>query len=106
MHPRVVHCLRSPYDVYIGRGTGPKGEPGIWGNPFSWLPGTPVKYKVRNRNEAIARYAEWIQEQDYLLKKLPELKGKVLGCFCKPLACHGEVLAEIVDLLVASGDLV
>jgi hypothetical protein len=26
-----------------------------------------------------------------------ELKGKTLGCFCKPLACHGDVLAYIAD---------
>jgi hypothetical protein len=26
-----------------------------------------------------------------------ELKGKVLGCWCKPDACHGDVLAELAD---------
>ena len=26
-----------------------------------------------------------------------ELKDKVLGCWCKPLACHGDVLADIAD---------
>ena len=31
----VVHCKRSSYDVYIGRGKRPRsGEPGRWGNPF------------------------------------------------------------------------
>lgn len=33
---RVVHCKRAPYDVYIGRGQG-----SVWGNPFSFKPGTP-----------------------------------------------------------------
>ena len=26
-----------------------------------------------------------------------ELKGKILGCWCSPYACHGEVLAEIAN---------
>lgn len=34
-----------------------------------------------------------------LLAALPELKGKVLGCFCKPKACHGDVLADLVNKL-------
>jgi len=28
-----------------------------------------------------------------------ELKGKVLGCYYKPKACHGDMLAEIVESL-------
>ena len=32
-----------------------------------------------------------------LLSCLGELKGKVLGCFCKPKACHGDVLVELVN---------
>jgi hypothetical protein len=30
---------------------------------------------------------------------LPELRGKVLGCWCAPAACHGDVLAEMVAAL-------
>jgi hypothetical protein len=25
------------------------------------------------------------------------LKGKRLGCFCKPLACHGDVIKEYIE---------
>jgi hypothetical protein len=28
---------------------------------------------------------------------LPELKGRVLGCWCAPLACHGDVLAQLAN---------
>jgi hypothetical protein len=28
---------------------------------------------------------------------LPELKGKVLGCWCAPSACHGDVLMRLVN---------
>jgi hypothetical protein len=31
------------------------------------------------------------------LRKIEELKGKVLGCFCKPNACHGDVIKEYLD---------
>lgn len=27
---------------------------------------------------------------------LPELKGR-LGCWCKPEACHGDVLVELLE---------
>lgn len=80
----VVHCKKAPYDVYIGR-------PSKWGNPFVVGPHT--------REEAISKYEEWIQTQDWLLKDIHELKGKILGCFCKPKSCHGDILAEIANSL-------
>lgn len=81
---------KLPYDVYIGRGS-------KWGNPFSHLPNTLARYQVSTREEAIEKYREWIINQPYLLEQLFELKGKTLCCFCKPLACHGDVLAELAD---------
>jgi hypothetical protein len=30
---------------------------------------------------------------------LPELRGKKLGCWCKPGPCHGDVLAELANAL-------
>jgi len=38
----------------------------------------------------------WIGTQPELLAALPELKDKVLGCYCKPEDCHGDILAELV----------
>ncbi len=32
-----------------------------------------------------------------LREKLPELKGKILGCWCAPEACHGDILAELAN---------
>ena len=33
-----------------------------------------------------------------LIQQIPiELKGKTLGCWCKPDPCHGDVLAELAD---------
>jgi hypothetical protein len=89
---KVVHKRRYPYDVYIGR-------PSKWGNPFSHKPGTLAPYRVKTRREAIEKYREWIMQQPALLADLHELKGKTLGCWCKPQACHGDVLAALIEEL-------
>jgi hypothetical protein len=87
----VVHCKKEKYDVYIGR-------PSKWGNPFSHQIGTLAKYKVATRNEAISKFEDWILSQpDMIVLAKQELRGKVLGCFCDPLSCHGHVLARIAN---------
>ena len=50
-----------------------------------------------SRDEAIDSYRDWILKQPQLLKDLHELKGKTLGCFCKPKSCHGDILVELVN---------
>lgn len=90
----VVNKYKHPYDVYIGRGS-------KWGNPYSHLQGTQAKYVVSNRQEAIDKFQEYILygEGQHLLNDLHELQNKTLGCFCKPQACHGDILVELVDTL-------
>jgi hypothetical protein len=39
-----------------------------------------------------------------ILARIPELKGKRLGCWCKPDACHGDVLIELVEGRRIGGD--
>ena len=83
MVTRVVHCKKEPYDVYIGR-------PSKWGNPFHiGIDGT--------REEVIEKYQQWIRTQPTLLNDLHEIKGKTLGCWCKPKKCHGDVLVELLN---------
>lgn len=86
---KVVHCKREKYDVYIGR-------PSKWGNPFSHKDGTKAQYRVATRAEAVAQYEQWIRTQPELIASLGELEGKTLGCWCKPQACHGDVLVKLV----------
>ena len=83
MPGRVVHCKRKPYDVYIGRGS-------IWGNPY-------VIGRDGTRDEVIAQYREYLLSRPHLLARLPELKGKTLGCWFSPNACHGDVLVELAE---------
>jgi len=80
---RVVNFASEPYQVYIGR-------PGPWGNPF-------VIGRDGTRNEVIAKYSVWVRAQPGLMAALPELRGKVLGCHCKPEPCHGDILAALAD---------
>lgn len=90
----VVNHRFDAFDIYIGRGS-------VWGNPFTHLPldRTQAKYHVATREISIAKYREWIQTQPHLMRLLPRLKGKRLGCTCRPLTCHGDVLAELADAL-------
>lgn len=88
---RVVHCKKADYDVYIGR-------PSPWGNPFSHKDGTLAQFKVASREEAVQKYEEWIRAQPTLIERAKrELKGRVLGCWCKPQLCHGDILAKIAE---------
>lgn len=87
----VVHVKYAPYDVYIGR-------PSKWGNPF-------IIGRDGTRLEVIALYKAHILGRPELLAALPELKGKVLGCYCAPKPCHGDVLAELAELGPAEGEL-
>lgn len=87
---RVVNRRRDRFEVYVGR-------PSVWGNPFSHLPGTLAQYRVATLPDAIAAYETWLLQQPALLARLPELRGKVLGCWCKPGPCHGDVLARLAD---------
>ena len=56
-----------------------------------------VKKVVADLDKAIAKYEEWIQTQPHLMAALPELKDKVLGCWCVPFKCHGEVLVRLAN---------
>lgn len=79
----IVHCKRSKYDVLIDRST-------IWGNPFVIGPdGT--------RDQVVEKYREYILSKPELLSRLGELQGKVLGCWCVPKPCHGNVLIDILE---------
>ncbi len=91
--PKVVHCKKEPYDVYIGRGS-------KWGNVFSHNPNSQAKYIVATRNEAIEKHKEWFLSQPEMIDMAKkELKGKVLGCFCKPpyATCHGDILVKVAN---------
>jgi hypothetical protein len=84
---RVVHCKREPFDVYIGR-------PSMWGNPYP----VPKFYdREADPDRILARYEAHVRSRPELMAALPELRGKVLGCWCAPKPCHGDVLLRMAN---------
>lgn len=80
------------YDAYIGRGT-------PWGNPFH----VGKQEGQFDRDEAIERYKEHFKDNilhDPSKKRgLFGLRGMRLACHCKPLNCHGDVIAGYLNSL-------
>ncbi len=77
----------TPNFEYIGRGS-------YWGNPYSM-------YEEGDDREEVIRKYRYDFEFDKFINieksKVYDLAGKRLGCFCKPAACHGDVLAEYLN---------
>lgn len=90
-------------DVYIGRGS-------PLGNPFTSIKNRQTKAKevCESREESVKKFDQYIFHEIqnnnriicdelnriYLMAK----KGDVnLVCFCKPKACHGDVIKKYID---------
>jgi hypothetical protein len=77
----------SPDHIYIGRDmtkyiSGAVGSK--WGNPF-------------RGNDWALKYEEHVRSKPELWDSLHELNGKVLGCWCAPEECHGDILCKLVN---------
>tara|TARA_R100001594_G_scaffold74062_2_gene108666 strand:+ start:2387 stop:2668 length:282 start_codon:yes stop_codon:yes gene_type:complete len=81
----IVNLKNNKNCIKIDRST-------IFGNPFRiGIDG--------NREEVIKKYEEWIMKDEQLIlrnKMKKELKNKILGCWCKPLPCHGDIIMKII----------
>lgn len=88
---KVVNLRSEPFDVYIGRGSGDRG---VFGNRFEIG-------KDGDRAEVIRLFRvdfyQRLQFEPGFLEKVLGLEGKRLGCFCKPLPCHGDVYIEFLE---------
>lgn len=82
---------RQEYDVYIGRAG--HGHDGYFGNPIP-LDGI-------TREQCIEQYRIYfynrIEKDPEFKRRILELKGKRLGCFCMPHLCHGMVIVEYLE---------
>lgn len=79
---------KKPNTLYIGRNMSFYVEGATkskWHNPF------PLK----KYPDSLARYRKYVRNNKELMKDIEELKGKELGCWCKPKKCHGDVLIEL-----------
>lgn len=89
IHKNGRNFINSPNYVYIGRGS-------KFGNPY------PIN-SVQNRDHVLAKFQQDFDDDclvGFSKKDLLCLRGKILGCFCKPLACHGDILAKYVNSLI------
>lgn len=97
-------------DIYIGRKT-PQFPQSMWANPFpignSIVNGVPTHF---SREGSIERYKRYfisgeivnvngkVWNAQIARKYFPDLsRAKRLGCWCKPEACHGDFLKELID---------
>jgi hypothetical protein len=97
---RVVHVDHAEYDVYIGRSVLSWGlHASKFANPFR----LPRKHTLEDRLRVIEQYRAYLLDSPALLRLLPELRGKVLGCWCrypgttpKQTPCHGDVPVDLL----------
>lgn len=100
MYDNLADWMHDPDHVYIGRkgivfinGARFPKEDSIWANPFR-IVGTET------RSDVIHKYEKYITERldrdPTLVEKLLSLKGKTLGCWCKPEPCHGDILVKLI----------
>lgn len=79
---RVVNKYKEKWTHYIGRGS-------PLGNPF-------VVGKDGTREQVIEWYEEYARKNPEILNAIEALpESAVLGCFCKPKACHGDIIIKI-----------
>lgn len=75
--------------VFIDRVRYPKVG-SLWANPFK-------VGKDGSREEVLDLYEEYVRGNELMMRLLPDLKGKTLGCWCKPEGCHGDVLVKLLN---------
>lgn len=79
-------------DVYIGRQCSMGGwnlSQSKWHNPFT------VK-EYGSAELVCIKYEQYIRSSK-LINDIEELRGKTLGCWCKPSPCHGDILTKILN---------
>jgi ribonuclease HI len=61
-----------------------------WKNPYR-------EKKSVETDESLQKYEEYIKNNKNLYNCLDELDGKILGCWCKPKPCHGDILIKLLN---------
>jgi len=106
----VVNIANDSCDVYIGRGIEIRthmltnginpGEEGWLGNshPIGWC---EICKENHIRVECIDKFKQDFYKKissDLVFREsVLALKGKRLGCYCKPKACHGDIIKNWIE---------
>ena len=92
MKTTIVNIKNSQYNIYIGRAG--NGYDGYFGNPF-------IIGKDGDRQNVVRLYRDYfykrLRNDPSFAVRIEALKGKILGCFCKPDICHGDVIIDYLD---------
>lgn len=84
---KVVNMKTDMYDMRIDRQT-------IFGNPFKiFEDGTRLNVIKKFRKYFIRR----VKKEKWFREQVENLRGQRLGCHCKPLPCHGDVIMEYLE---------
>lgn len=96
----VVNLRDEPCDVYIGRAG--QGQDGYFGNPIRLV----NYYNQAERERVLTEYANYfnyrVDVDAEFASRVLNLRDKRLGCFCKPLRCHGDVMAAWIDSAICT----
>ena len=104
MRPKVVNVrdFKPRQFIYVGRycrSWGLAGHP--LANPFKLSPAHASERHARRH--CLQQYREWLDalpNKDALLQALAAQVKEMdvpLACWCAPLACHADVLAELIE---------
>jgi hypothetical protein len=93
----VVNVRSEPYDIYIGRANIHLGEgESEFHNPFKI-----DEESGTTRARAIKQFRDYfytrLENEPEFKESVFKLKGKRLGCWCKPNPCHGDVIVEYLE---------
>ena len=85
-------------NLYIGRNAAKYANRDVpdsqWANPFMISQWTgPSKEWILE--DILKTYENYVRTNPFLMNSLHELKGKQLGCWCKPKQCHGDILLKL-----------
>jgi len=99
---RPVNLRTHEYDIYIGRAG--HGRDGYFGNPVRLKEICQYCNNLHLEPEStIPCYriylVQRVKEDKEFRRRVKELHGCRLGCFCKPRKCHGDYLSLMVEHL-------
>ena len=89
-HPNHIYIARKGI-VFINKKRFPS-KSSIWANPFKIN-------KKTTRKDVLMKYEKYIKvniSNNPEKYNLETLRGKVLGCWCHPAECHGDVLLKLL----------
>ena len=99
MKPHVVKVDRKAkkpnFTLYIGREWAGFTK-SKWHNPFHL-------YHLKDRGEVLRLYENYLRNNKELMSAIPELEDQVLGCWCYPEDCHGDVLVKVYKEICKPG---